>query len=88
MHYCIKVHNSNRKMHFFNSFRIKARRTKFDLAINRSRSTQSHHLYKLKGKNSPNATYQVSRQSASGSREKSNSLKLLPYMGMAAISVM
>ena len=33
MHYCIKEHNSNKKIHLFNFFHSKAYGTKSDLAI-------------------------------------------------------
>ena len=43
---------------------IKAKGTKFDLVINRSRSTQGHHLNKIGSPRAPDAAYEVSRSSA------------------------
>ena len=65
----------------------KAQITKFDLDVNRSRSTQGHHLYKRVELMSLTIHAKFPDHRPSGSGEE-DFLRFLPYMGMAAILVM
>ena len=57
------------------------------LPLNRSRSTQGHHLNKLGSTGAPDATYQLQGHCPFGSGEE-DLLRFLPYMGVATIFIM
>ena len=54
--------------------------------LNKSRSTQGHHLYKFQRTISQAATYQVSRQSAQWFWKKS--FKVLPYIYVVMVAIL
>ena len=58
-----------------------------DLALKKSRSAQGHHLNNLDSTQVPDAIYQVSRPSITWFLRR-RFVKVLPYMGMAAMLVM
>lgn len=87
MHFHIRGLNSNRKMHFFRFFFSLSKSLRPNLSLQLNSSIRVHQLYTLHSPRVPDATQEVTRQSAHW-KWRRRFLIFLTYISMVAMMVM